>query len=288
MKKDLIIGCITDYDYQKIKPWVNSINQCGFDGDKIVIIYNGSFDVAEKLNEQGFGVIAYQRNYTKKCFEANNLRNVVVDRFFSMWSFLSNCDLSNYRYLITTDVRDVIFQKNPVVWLENNLKDKKICASSEHIKYKDEVWGKNNLIKSFGQQIFENLMAENPIYNAGVMAGDIVIMKDLFLSIALYCNGMPSYIEGGGGPDQAAYNILLSLSPFKDIVAFADHDSGWAAQLGTTADPNKIGLYKSLLLGESPLFDGASVKNSKGEDYMVVHQYDRVPMLKDFFENKFK
>jgi hypothetical protein len=30
--KDLIIGCITGYDFNDIAPWVNSIEKCGFKG----------------------------------------------------------------------------------------------------------------------------------------------------------------------------------------------------------------------------------------------------------------
>jgi hypothetical protein len=37
--KDLIIGCITNYHPEQIKSWVNSINKCGFQGDKVVISF---------------------------------------------------------------------------------------------------------------------------------------------------------------------------------------------------------------------------------------------------------
>jgi hypothetical protein len=30
--KDIVVGCITGYDFEKIKPWVNSLDRSGFDG----------------------------------------------------------------------------------------------------------------------------------------------------------------------------------------------------------------------------------------------------------------
>jgi hypothetical protein len=37
--KDLIVGCISNYSPTHIKPWVNSITQSGFKGDKIIISF---------------------------------------------------------------------------------------------------------------------------------------------------------------------------------------------------------------------------------------------------------
>jgi hypothetical protein len=36
--KDIVVGCITGYDFEKIKPWVNSLDRCGFDGVKAMSV----------------------------------------------------------------------------------------------------------------------------------------------------------------------------------------------------------------------------------------------------------
>ena len=41
--KDIVIGCITGYSFDKIKYWVNSLDQSGFDGVKILLCYNIPF-----------------------------------------------------------------------------------------------------------------------------------------------------------------------------------------------------------------------------------------------------
>ena len=30
--KDIVVGCITGYNFDKIKPWVNSLDRSGFTG----------------------------------------------------------------------------------------------------------------------------------------------------------------------------------------------------------------------------------------------------------------
>ena len=36
-------------DFDKIKPWVNSLDQCGFTGHKAMICYNIDFETVEEL-----------------------------------------------------------------------------------------------------------------------------------------------------------------------------------------------------------------------------------------------
>ena len=55
--KDLVIGCCTNYDWDKLKYWVNSINRCGYEGHKAMVAFNISFDTIEKLIQSGFEVI---------------------------------------------------------------------------------------------------------------------------------------------------------------------------------------------------------------------------------------
>jgi tetrahydromethanopterin S-methyltransferase subunit F len=40
--KYTIVGCITKYNVQDIKPYVESIKQSGFKGDKIMLVYDVS------------------------------------------------------------------------------------------------------------------------------------------------------------------------------------------------------------------------------------------------------
>jgi hypothetical protein len=63
-------------------------------------------------------------------------------------------------------------------------------------------------------------------------------------------------------------------------------EEGWAAQLGTTG-PQIAGKYGSRLVEKSPTIVYNTVCTSDGTPFAIVHQYDRVPELKELIEKKY-
>ena len=57
MAKDLIVGVVDNYDWDKIKYWANSIKKSGFDGYKALIVYNMDSATVKKLTEEDFMLI---------------------------------------------------------------------------------------------------------------------------------------------------------------------------------------------------------------------------------------
>ena len=288
-EKDLVIGFITDYtDYSKIKPYVNSLNRCGFTGDKIMVVYNIGYDIVNQLQQDGFTVIGFERDDANNKFIYRQKFNVVVSRFFHIWFLLKELE-KRYRYVISVDVADVIFQKNPSDWLTSNMNGKKLCVGAENLKYKDEAWGIHNMYQSFGD-IAAIYMQDKPIYNAGTIAGEFDTFLDFCYNIFLMCQGAPMDVPGGGGPDQAALNILLSLEPYKSITKFNSHEDDWACQCGTTVDPNKINSFRNnFLVKTEPVWrDNDSVYNNKDDKYVLVHQYNRVPEWNEKLRKKYE
>ena len=283
--KDIVIGCITGYNFEKIKPWVNSLDTCGFTGTKAMICYNVDYETTEELVKRGYTIFAFKKNDEAKRFEYKDNFSIVVERFYHLWYFLKGFK-GQYRNIITTDVKDVIFQTNPSLFLERVIKDgKKINVACESIRYKDENWGDNNLLKSFGPLIHEH-NRDNLIYNAGTISGDFDTMLDVFLNIYLLCNGSNPFTEGGGGPDQAALNILLQLEPYKSIANFAMSEDGYAAQLGTTG-PQIQNKYGDKVVEKTPILVDNLVCTSNEQVFSLVHQYDRVPEWKELIEKKY-
>lgn len=284
--KDLVIGAITNYNFDAIRPWVNSLKRSGFDGDIAMLCYNISFEVCNELVKNGIRVLGFEHNEEQKRLEYTKPGfNVVVERFHHLGFVLRSIE-PRPRYIITTDVKDVIFQRNPSEWIEKHINQHKIIAASESIPYNREEWGNYNLYRSFGPQIYQ-IFNEKVISNAGVMAGEFETMLDLFMHIRLLCDSAPShYIEGGGGPDQAAYNILINSKPWKDITRFTMSEEGWAAQLGTTG-PQILSKYGSVLVEPAPIFKNGLVCTSAGDPFYIVHQYDRVPEWKNQILEKY-
>jgi hypothetical protein len=276
--KDLIVGCATNYDWSKLKYWINSINRSGFEGDKCLILMNCDKETVSKISDAGFTIIAFNQDSNGNLTYNSNMM-VHVERFFHIYNILKD---NLYRYIITTDVKDVIFQKNPSEWLEKNLAHSEdLVFSSESMKYKDEPWGNQNLLETFGPQIYEEFK-NNTIFNVGVLAGRGYAMKDLMMNIFASCIGRPIKIC-----DQSTFNFLISQHPYLKSSMYTKSEDGWACQLGTTADPSKIEQFRPFLLEPSPKLDEDKVVTSEGIEYTIVHQYDRVPEWKKVIEAKY-
>jgi len=276
-QSDLIIGCASNYNWNQLKYWVNSINQSGFEGEKVLILMNADRETCQKVNEAGFKIIGFQQDAEGNLVHKSDIM-VHVERFLHLYRLLSQ---TNYRYVITTDVRDVVFQKNPIEWIENSLGDRGLIFSSESIKYKDEPWGNQNLLETYGPFV-HNIFKENEIFNVGVLAGRAEYLRDLCLNIFVASTNSPISIC-----DQSTFNFLISQHPYTDLNLYAKSENGWACQLGTTADPTKLEQFKPFLLEELPKLDGDKVVTSTGLEYTIVHQYDRVPEWRKLIEKKY-
>ena len=99
--KDCIVGCATNYDWSKLKYWVNSINASGFEGDKVLILMNCDKDTAQKITDAGFAIIAFNQDANGNLTYQSQLM-VHVERFIHIYKLLKD---NQYRYVITTDVK---------------------------------------------------------------------------------------------------------------------------------------------------------------------------------------
>lgn len=287
--KDLVIGAISNYNFDQIKPWANSLERSGFNGYKMLVCYNVDAETSKELHDRGFILGGLKVDETG-AFSADFNLSIVVNRFLHYWTFLnqlSPATKSDIRYVIATDVKDVVFQRNPSDYLDKfTSPGPEVIAGSESIRYRDEGWGLNNINQAFGPAIAQSML-DKTIYNCGTFAAKFETALGLFLSIYLLSNGAPHHVPGGGGPDQAALNILLNTHAYNRMTYFAPSEDGWSAQLGTTMDPNKIGLYQAKLTESAPIIYKDEVCTTHITPHVLVHQYDRVPSLKALFEAKY-
>lgn len=304
MAKDLIIGAVSNYDYDAIKTWFRSIKKSGFDGKTALVVYNMDIKTAERLNSEGLDYIFGfakddQGNLTYN--KPMNQYNVVVERFVHMWYFLNQIE-EDIGYVITTDVKDVVFQSNPSEWLRKNNIEQNIIVGAENLTIEDEPWNQNNVVQSFGPMIYETIKG-NPIFCAGVIAGERQAFADLCLHIYLLCRGSQPYIVGGGGPDQAALNILVSTEPYFSTTHYTTPNDSFMVHAGTSTaaikagvggigeaylrNPSLLDTFKENFLYDDCQLINDQVCNSKGEPYCIVHQYDRVPQWKPVIEKRY-
>lgn len=293
MGKDLIIGGASNYTWDQLKYWVNSIKRSGFDGDIVLVATDITKETIEKLVSEGVKLSVHGKQNENGDFVSHSNGAPHVERFFYIWNFLNEHG-GNYEYVIATDTRDVVFQKNPSEWLNDNMLTgyKALVASSEGMKYRDEPWNATNLDQAFGP-FFAREFADMDICNVGVIAGESKYVCDLFFMIFQMSINRPIPIV-----DQVVYNVLLQQQVMKEITEFTTNKHAWAAQLATTIEAVKSGagdlgmmvqnnpssmiLYQSKYNDKQPsLTEDGLVVNADGVPFVIVHQYDRTKAWTD-------
>lgn len=276
--RDVIIGCSDNYDWNTLKYWVNSIKMTNFDGDIIMIVFRCDKSTIDTLIENDVIVVVMSQDDDGNANYAPNIP-VHVMRFFHIFNYLRDKD---YRYVITTDVKDVIFQYNPVKYILSHNPNTPLIFSSESLKYKDEPWGFNNILEGYGK-FFQEYLKDSVIYNVGILAGKLEYMVGLCLNIFLMSVNRPISIV-----DQASFNVIINDSIYNQDCSHCSHSTSWACNLGTTMDPSKMQQFGPKLLDYPPKVDENDlVCNYLGEPYHIVHQYDRVPGLREKIYKKF-
>lgn len=275
MAKDLIIGAFSNYGYDAVKPWIESINQTDFDGDKVLITINTSEETNQKIRDAGFTVIP-KKSDGKMMFH--------MERFLHLFNYLKDTKW-DYRYVVTTDVRDVIFQSNPIEWLEDNaigFGDKKLVASSEAILIKNETWNKENIFKCFGETFYEYIK-ESEVLCVGTLAGTGYAIADLCGMLFQLSINRADWVA-----DQAAYNFLMRMYPYNLDTHIARLEDGWAMNAHVTNRESQYAEFGPHLLEERPIFEDGLVKDAQTKRiFAIVHQYDRVRAWKKFYEEKY-
>lgn len=258
-KKDLVLGAVGGYKWEQIDVWALSLIKSGFTGIGAVIVYDDNKTVIDNLRSIGFQVITMP------------LRGSVFNqRFYDFHEVMAGA-LSDLRYAVVTDVRDVYFQSDPTIWLEQNLKKgKQFLAVSEGIQFKNEAWNAGNVTS--GYPSLAARVMDKTVYNVGVLAGEAPAVSDLCLAI-----GMTAKSSGFQVADQSGYNLLLDMEPYKRAAQIVNSEEGFACQAGTFADPNKIDGFRPHLQEPEPMLTDEGVTTAGGLLYPIVHQYDRVP-----------
>jgi hypothetical protein len=269
--KNLIIGGFTNYEINQLKPWVLSAMEVAGDNDVVLVAGNTSEETLKWLVNRGVIVVPMAQ-----------VQGIPIHvlRFISIYEYLRH-NWAKYRFVVTTDVKDVYFQFDPFDYLEKAMPPgttTKLIIASEGLKYKDEPWGDENLKQAYGPYIYEQFK-NNTIYNVGTFGGTSEYVKDMVFNIFTNAINRPIPIC-----DQAVFNVLINTQPFKNI-CYATDD--WACEAGTMADPTKIDKFRPNLICYEPIFDNGIVKTFNNYIFPIVHQYDRVPEWKKFVAEKY-
>ena len=253
----LILGTTKGIDPKDLIPWAYTAIKTN---NKVVLIAV-DFNDYTKLEELGVEIVRK---------EFNNRLSPHNQRFLLQYEYLMDSDCE---YAITTDVRDVIFQHDPIIWLNNNLGNYKVVCASEGLLYKDEPWGNNNLIEGF-PYLYDRYKS-NLIMNVGVVGGKTKELASINLAIYTMCLHNPAYLS-----DQSSFNILCGMDAFSSIIYKSESRAGFALHSGTFLRNCTTGEFRlndnncHLLKEPEPVLDN-SFRTCDGIPYCIVHQWNR-------------
>lgn len=262
--KYTILGCITKYSVDDIRPYVESIDKSGFDGDKVMLVYDVSEEVLNYLHTKGWLLV-----------QSELYEHIILQRFRDIYALLDQIETD---VIIWTDVKDLVFQNNPINWIETNMK-KDILAFSECVKFKDDSWAVVNAGTSFPLEW--EWLQEKISYCAGTIVGKKEAIRDLFIDIYRWSKTTANQEQLS---DQAAYNVLINLYQFKNVVQFVNQEEGFATQLGTVL----IKKDELPITEPTPIYKDGKFYTQNGVEFSIVHQYDRNAELKEQIKQLYK
>ena len=262
----IIFGCITKYSPDDIRPYVESIQQSGFSGDKVMLVYDIPQETIDYLKSKGW-----------ELYGGDLQQHIILQRFRDAYKLLETYIDET---IIWTDVKDVIFQKDPTEWLEKNMKGE-ILAFSECVTFKDDDWAVVNAGTSFPMEW--EWLQHKVSYCAGTIVGKGYALKDLFIEIYRWSL---TTANPGQLSDQAAYNVLINLNHFKENIQFVNQEEGFVTQLGTVLIKKEH--FGDKLLEPTPIYSQEKFFNQEGDEFVIVHQYDRHLEIKELIYQKYK
>jgi hypothetical protein len=283
------------YTVDTVKPWMESLKASKFSGKVFVIVYNPTDTTLMDYFKEN-GIFVFSGNFTGET-------NMATQRFIDYAGILRGEYAKDIDLVITTDIRDVVFQNDPGVWLQNNIQDFDLIASGEGVMFNHEDWNGDTLEKQFGRDMFLEL-ADKETLCSGVIAGKKSMIIKLFETIyelAFFAEDPAAFV------DQIFYNVAI-YKVFSEKTRIASSNLDWAANLGTIKalpennDKWSLGTesaynkfkrertnktYSEVLMHKIPEMKGDLIYSESGRPYAIVHQYDRYEPWKKILLNKY-
>jgi hypothetical protein len=196
------------------------------------------------------------------------IENILRDRWLAFWRYI---EPELHDYVVITDARDVIFQRDPFAFCERISEDR-VILTGEGFAHKQSPF---NLIDQFEAQRelgdFQIAQADWPVMNAGVLAGPADKVKQLCLTIwsnCLRCRGRCT--------DQGVFNYLCYYLRQDPVYYVANpNEDPWCI----TGEA----LKENLMDIEVVYQDGELRMNDK-TPYFIFHQWDRTKYCEEILQ----
>ena len=290
MKKSVILGVIRRLTPKSLSPFVESLRSTGYSGDCVFFSTSTSRATLDYLHDHGIQTIPFCypaiRNHQPFLYGWNlwklllnrlnsrelqlKLARLVWDLFFVRFLLARNFLLAHpeYTQVMLTDVRDVVFQRDPFEWMQG--RKGVFCFEEMEGRTIGECKSNSRMVReAFGEEGLQKLRGFQ-ISCAGVTFGtraELLKYLDRFLDLAL---GALS-LRPCSGSDQGVHNRIVHLETLENL-ELVDNE-GPVFTMGCV--PQKC--IRVNAAGE--------VVNKNGQAYPILHQYDRFPEMAKRFSS---
>jgi hypothetical protein len=316
--QDLILG-VLGTQWERSRPYgvscyLESIKRSGFSGRKVMLVWDINPDTRSSLIEYGFELVDLPTP-SEPFFHA---------RMRVCGEYLKD-HYSEFRYIFFLDVKDLVLQSDPSVWMEQNIGTHDLIGSTECVTIGQEetnlLWRKSVLGDKYAW------LDDHEVINGGTWAGKSEAMYKVFVEVYKL---LKNY-NGPYPPCQISINAVLRTEPFFSTLKIPRWSEGFAACLhpcwspwrmpcwpnmrdqhpvldikncvlhaGTKANPANSMIVFNPTWGDMssrlirmtkpshPLQGLECVENPQGRKFSIVHGYDRDWDVKLLFENKYR
>lgn len=296
---NLVLGAATGYTWEQIKPFIITLKNTKYDGDIILLVdpsINPDFEkILDEYNVKNYKVQTFRRFWPKGLLEKRFTRkikyfhwfypriikylplqyevrvdligrclaffsSIAISRYYYYWKLIRN---SQYDNILITDVRDVIFQKDP---FDYEYKDGlNVAIESDRFRLIDENINRRWIKILYGEKVLQEI-GYNLISCSGTTLGNkqsiLFYLRNMIIEQA-YKNYL---VAGRQNFDQGTHNYILRSEVIK--------------------------YFNELKIGESPIITMLHLKendfiinqnghliNKDGSLINIIHQYDWFPNL---------
>nr|WKN36971.1 hypothetical protein K4G66_31890 [Tunicatimonas sp. TK19036] len=259
---NLILTLASGYNFHQLKPFFKTLQSTSYSGDIVVFGHALTSHTIQQIEAHNARVVLYEKDhpYIHKIAKSQvkNPGQYLYPnslRYFLYQAYLKE-HKGEYDQVMHTDIRDVIFQKNPFdypyqdgvyFFLEHTTTK---LGSSQHNSY----W----IQHGFGQKVLDQ-MKDETISCSGVTIADYDSFMDYLSKMTNHLCKIPDT----GGMDQGIHNYMLRNNQLSKFHTVPD-DSGTVSTISTFKP------FKCIKLGNHN-----TVVNQNGALINIVHQYDR-------------
>jgi len=199
-----------------------SIARCGYRGRKVLLVWNLRPEVRAELLRNGFELVdteppAKETQALPVNFFIHRIK-VVAEYLADHWQ--------EFRYVYWLDIKDLILQTDPSVWMEENIGAAKIIASTECVTLEQEETNNKWVLDVCGAQI-HSWLKDHEVINGGTFAGESEIMGRAFADIYEFIKDY----KGAYPACQPGINYVLRTPGFIEHLRIPRWTEGFAACL---------------------------------------------------------